>query len=38
MVADTMVKYARNLIEARAHPHIDVKPVTTGASDQGVYS
>ena len=31
IVADTMVKYAREVIDARAHPHIEVKPVTTGA-------
>ena len=30
VVADTMVKYAREVIDARAHPHIEVRPVTTG--------
>jgi lysophospholipase L1-like esterase len=33
IVADTMVKYAREVLAARAHPHIEVKPVTTGARD-----
>jgi len=33
IVADTMVKYAREVLAASAHPHIEVRPVTTGARD-----
>ena len=33
IVADTMAKYVREVLAVRAHPHIEVKPVTTGARD-----
>jgi hypothetical protein len=31
VVADTMVKYAREVLDGRGRPTIDIKPVTTGA-------